>query len=148
MEITPWLIYLKAGEGGYAFHSYVKIHYAVPKIVQRLTGVTNRTIKSLGHPFREVMDGLVELLQAQSETIPIIIALGGYLHAFPILPANCIKRNYDWTPLAGCMFVDSMRILQNNGYKRPGVDALYQDLNIKRNSHSNIRRCLYIKNCL
>ena len=94
-------IALVAGEGGYAFHSYVKIHYSLPKIVQRLTGVTNRTIKSLGHPFREVMDEFVEFLQAQSETIPIIIAHGVYLHDCPILLANCMKHNYDWTPLAG-----------------------------------------------
>ena len=43
------------------------------------------------------MDGPVEFLlreQAHSETIPVIIAYGGYLHDCPIL-ANCVKHNYD-----------------------------------------------------
>ena len=31
-----------------------------------------------------------------------------------------------------CMFVDSMQILQNGGYKRPGLDALCEELDIKR----------------
>ena len=87
-------IALFAGESGYVFHSYVSIHYSVPKRVQQLTGISNETSKSLGVPFREILDGLVEFLhreQVQSETIPIIIAHGGYLHDFPILLASCMK---------------------------------------------------------
>ena len=41
------------------------------------------------------MDGHFEFLQAWSETIPIIITHGGYLHDFPILLANCMKNNYE-----------------------------------------------------
>ena len=83
--------------------------------------------------------------QAQSETV--IIAHGGYLHDFPIL-ANCMKHNYDWTPLEGYMFVEIMQVIQNSGNKKHGLDALCKDLNMKRNRHSAIRRCLYIKSCL
>ena len=105
----PLEIALVLEERGYAFHSYVKINYSVPKRVQQLTGITNKTIKSLGLPFREVMDGLIAFLQVQSiESTPIIIAHGGYLHDFPILLANRMKHNYDWTLLEGSMFVDSM----------------------------------------
>ena len=74
-------IALVVGESGNVFHSYVKIHYSVPERVQKLTGITNSTIKSLGVPFRTVMEWLVEFLhreQAQSETVPVIIAHGGY----------------------------------------------------------------------
>ena len=79
------------------------------------------------------MDGLVGFLQTQSiGSAPIIVADGGYIHDFPILLANCLKHNYDWTQLEGCMFVDSMRVLQKSGYKRPGLDALCKDLNMKR----------------
>ena len=39
-------IALVSEESGYAFHSSVKIHYSVAKIVQQLTGITNKTIKS------------------------------------------------------------------------------------------------------
>ena len=99
-------------------------------------GITSKTIKSFGLPFRQVMYGLVEFLQS-NETIPIIISYGGYLHHFPILLANCIKRNYDWPPLLeGCMFVDITRVLPESGYKRSGLDAPCKDLNMKRNRHS------------
>ena len=86
-------------ESGYAFHSYVKIHYSVPQRVQQLTNITNITIKTLGLSFREVMGGLVEFLHCEQEqcetTLPIIIAHGGYLHNFPILLASCMKHNWD-----------------------------------------------------
>ena len=140
---------LVSEESGYAFHSYVSIHYSVPKRVQQLTGITNYTIKSLALPFREEMVGLVEFLhreQAQSGTIHVIIAHGGYSHDFPILLANCMKQDFDITALAECTFVDSMQILQDDGFKRPGLEALCEELNIKRNSHA--MRCLYIENCL
>ena len=103
-------IALVAGESANVFHSYVKIYYSIPKRVRQLTGITNRTIKSLGVPFRTVMDGLVEVLQhEQSETPTIIIAHGGYLHDFPILLASCMKHNFDkFGILIQCMFVDSM----------------------------------------
>ena len=55
-------IALVAGESGSVFHCYVEIHYSVPQRVQQLTGITNSTIKTLGLPFREVMDELVEFL--------------------------------------------------------------------------------------
>ena len=103
-------IALLAEVSGNDFHSYVSLHYSVPKRVQQLTGMT---IKSRGLPFREVMDGLVEFLhreQVQSETIPVIIEHGGYLHDFPSLLANCMKHDYDFhlTALAQCMYVNSM----------------------------------------
>ena len=92
-------IALLVGESGNLFHSYVRIHYSVPKRVQQLTGITNRIIKSLVVPFRDVVNGLVGFLQheqAQSKTpIPIVIAHGEYLHDFPILLANCMKHNCD-----------------------------------------------------
>ena len=100
------------------------------------------TIKSLGLPFREVMGGLVDILhheQVQSETtILVIIAHDGYSHDFLILLANCMKDDcaFHLTALAECMYIDSMQVLKNRGYKRPGLDALYNDLNMKRNGHS------------
>ena len=84
------------------------------------------------------MDRLVEFLhreQARGETLAIIIAHGGYLHDFPILLASCMKHNCDkFGILAKCMFLDSMQILQGDGYKRPGLDVLCEELNIKRSS--------------
>ena len=82
------------------------------------------------------MNGLVEFLhreQVRGKTLPMIIAHGGYLHDFPILRASCMKHNCDkFGILTECMFMDSMQILQDDGYKRPGLDALCEELNIKR----------------
>ena len=91
-------------------------------------------------PFREVVARLVEFphhAQAQSETIPVIIAHGGHLHNFSVLLASCMKHNWDkFGILTECMFMDSMQILQDGGYQRPGLDALCKELDIKRSSHS------------
>ena len=126
-------IALVEGESGNVFHSYIHIHYSIPKRVRHLTGNTNRSIKTLGVPFRDVMNGLVEFLQHEQSETTIIIAHGGYLHDFPILLASCMKHNCDnFGILAECMFVDSMQILQNGGYKRPGLDVLCEELNIEK----------------
>ena len=140
-------IALVAGESGNVFHNYVKIHYSIPKRVRQLIGITNRTTKSLGVPFSTVLDGLVEFLQHDQSDIPTIItAHGGYLHDFPILLASCMKHNCDkFGILIQCMFVDSMLVLQNGGYKRPGLDALCEELNIKRNSHSALENAYILK---
>ena len=47
---------LLAEEIGNVYHSYVKINYSVQKLVQLLTGMTNRTIETLGVPFRNVIE--------------------------------------------------------------------------------------------
>ena len=57
-----------------------------------------------------------------------------------------MKHNCDtFGILAECMFVDSMQILQNGGYKRPGLDALCEELNIKRNRHSALEDAYILK---
>ena len=38
--------------------------------------------------------------------------------------------------LKHCLFVDSVRIFENEGYRRHGLDTLRQELNIKRTIHS------------
>ena len=49
------------------------------------------------------------LVNKQCETIPIIIAHGGFSNDFPILLANCIKHSYgNYSILANCTHVDSM----------------------------------------
>ena len=72
------------------------------------------------------MDALVDFLspeQANSETIPIIIA-HGFLNDFPILLANCVKHSYDnYSILTNCTYVD-MLMFRNAGYAKPGLDAL------------------------
>ena len=88
------------------------------------------------------MDGLVEFLQheqAQSERFPIIVVHGGYLYDFPILLASCVKHNCDKFG----MFVDSMQILQDGGYKRPDLDTMRRIKYKKKLTFG-----LYIRNCI
>ena len=86
------------------------------------------------------MDGLVEFIrceQTNKHTPPIIIAHGGYAHDFPILLASCMKHNYnDYTVLAELVYVDNMQNLKDDGFRRPGLDALCADLKIERRGHS------------
>ena len=65
-----------AEESGNTYHRYVKLHYSVPKQVQLLTGITNRTIETRGVPFRDVMDGLVAFIRRQAMEPAIIITHG------------------------------------------------------------------------
>ena len=120
-----------AEECGNIYHRYVKIHYSVPKQVQLLTGITNRTIETHGVPFRDVMDGLVAFIRREPTEPTIIIAHGDY--DFPILLASCTKHTYsDFAVLSELVYVDSMQSL----YRRPGLDALCEELKIERMGHS------------
>ena len=97
--------------------------------MRQLTNMANETVKSSGLSFTAMMDALVDFLscvQAQSETIPIIIAHGGFSNDFPILHRNCIKLRYG----NYCAYVDSMLMFRNAGYVKPGLDALFQEFNI------------------
>ena len=43
------------------------------------------------------------------------------------------------------MFLNTMQILQDDGYKRPGLDALCEELNIKKNRHSALEDAYILK---
>ena len=115
----------------------VKIHYSVPKQVQLLSGITNRTIETHGVPFRDVMDGLVAFIRREATEPAIIMAHGGYVHDFPILLVSCMKHNYsDFAVLAELVYVGSMQNLKDAGYRRPGLDDLCEELKIERRGYS------------
>ena len=114
---------LVAEERGNAFHSYIRIHYSIPKRVKELTNITDRTLAAIS-----------------------CVAHGGYLHDFLIILTNCMKYNFnDFGNLKDCLFMDSVHIFKDDGYQRPGLDTLCQKLNVKRNIHSVLRRCFYTK---
>ena len=46
------------------------------------------------------------------------------------------------------MFVDSMQILRDDGWKRPVPGTPCQDFNIKRSSHSALGHAYILKNYL
>ena len=139
-------IALVAEDSGYTFHSYVNIHYSIPRRVQELTTISNNIIRTIGLSFVDVMQGLVEFINQESDSLPpLIIAHGGYLHDFPILLANCMKHNVDYTPLAMYTFVDSMQLLQDEGYTKPGLDALCQHLQIDSKRHSALKDAKVLK---
>ena len=106
--------------------SDMKIHYSIPRRVQQLTNITNKTLKCIGISFRAMMVALIDFLsreQAHSETIPIIIVNGGFLNDFLILLTNCVKHSYGNYSVANSTYVDSMLIFRNEGYMEPGLDA-------------------------
>ena len=112
-------IALVAEESRNVYHRYVKIHYSVPKQVQLLTGMTNRTIKTHGVPFRDVMDGLVAFIRREATEPAIIIAHGCYVYDFPILLSSCMKHNYsDFSVLAELVYVDSLQNLKETRTRR------------------------------
>ena len=117
---------LIAEESETTFHCYVSLHYSVPKRVQQLTGITNKTTKSLGLPFREVMDGLVDFLHHEQVKLlsPLLLHMVD-IHTIPLSFLQIV-----WNTIM------ILRVLQNRGYNRPGLDALCNDLNMKRNGHS------------
>ena len=83
------------------------------------------------------MDGLVEFIRHEATEPPTIIAHGSYAHDFPILLASCMKHNYnDFAVPAELVYVDSMQNLKDAGYRRPGLDALWEELKIERRGHS------------
>ena len=127
---------------GYIFHTYIKIHHKLPSYVQRLCNITDNILEMKCQPFCEVMDDVVEFINHESRddnnsVVPIIIAHGGFLTDFPLLLVNCMKACYDYTRLAKYIFVDSMKMLQDKGYEKPGLDSFSTSLTIERR-HSAI----------
>ena len=130
-------IALVAEDSENTFHSYIKIHYSIPKRLKELMDITDKTLATIGCSLKDMVISLIEFIhneQLRNKTDPIIIAHGGHLHDFPILLANCIKHNFG--VLIDCLFVDSVHIFENEGYRRPGLDTLCQGLDIQRNMHS------------
>ena len=59
------------------------------------------------------------------------------MHDFSILLAIYMKHNYsDFAVLAELVCVDSMQNRKDAGYRRPGLDALREELKIERRRHS------------
>ena len=140
---------LVAEDSDNVFHTYIKIHYSIPKRVQELTSITDDTLAAIGCRFKDAMVAFIEFIrveQLQSGTCPTIIAHSGYLHDFPILLANCMKHKFtDFDILHDCVFVDSVRILKDNGYQRPGLYSMCQELGLSRNNHSALEDARLLK---
>ena len=86
------------------------------------------------------MHSLLEFIQKeqlQSSSPPTIIAHGGYFHDFPLLLANCMRYHVNsYGILIASTFIDSVQLLQKNGYVRPGLDAMCHELGLSRSTHS------------
>ena len=114
-----------------------------------LANKTDRKLDAIVCGFNDSMTAFMEFIrneQLQSATDPVIIAHGGYLHDFPILLANCMKYNFeDFGILKDCLFIDSVHIFKDDGYQRPGLDTIGQELSIKRNIHSALEDAYMLK---
>ena len=128
-------------ESGNIYDIYLKIRYSVPRQVQWLTGITNRTINTHGVPLRDVMGGLRAFIQREATEPVIIIAHGGYVYDFPILLASCMKHNYiEFAVLAELVYVDSMQNLEDVGV----CVGLYTSVGEGENTHKYIYTYIYI----
>ena len=131
---------LLSEETGNVFHSYVRIHYLLPKRVKELTRITDDTLASIGCSFKDTFVGLNDFIKSENshdETVPLIIAHAGFLFDFPILFTNCMKHKItDFGFLQHCLFADSLQIMEMNGYHPAGLDALCQQFGLVRGGHS------------
>ena len=59
-----------------------------------------------------------------SNTLPLIIAHGGYDHDFPLMLASCMKHKCDYSALHNYSFLDSMLLLKEKGYSKLGLASL------------------------
>ena len=131
---------LLSEETGNVFHSYIRIHYLIPKRVKELTTISDDTLASIGCSFKDTFVALNDFIKSetlQDESKPLIIAHAGFLFDFPILVTNCMKHKIqDFGILQHCLFADSIEVLRENGYQRPGLDSLCQQFGLMRDVHS------------
>ena len=103
-----------SGDSGHIFHSYVKIHYKLSENIKFLCGITDDILEN-NDSFSNVFITLLNFLekeQATSNTLPLIIAHGGYDHDFPLMLTNCMKHKCDFSALHNYSFLDSMLLLK------------------------------------
>ena len=138
-----------AEESGNVFHMYVRIHYSIPKRVQELTKINDRILTNLGCSFKDVVITMIDFIRSEqldSNTDPVIVSHGGYYNDFPILLANCMKHGFsDYGILKDCLFVDSVDFFKDAGYKRPGLDNLCREFNMKIEFHSALEDARILK---
>ena len=107
---------------GYIFHAYIKIAYKLPLFISRLCHITDKKLEMMNLPFSEVIDDLIAFIEQEEESGPPIIITHGGTH-MPLLIANCMKNNYDYSRLENYVFVDSIKILQDKGgFEKTGLD--------------------------
>lgn len=105
------------------YHGYIRIHYPLPSRVRDLTKITDDILATNGYSFKETFIGLNAFINRETEdaTTPLIIAHGGFLFDFPIWLTICKKHEIeDFSYLQHCVFVDSLQVISENGYKHPG----------------------------
>ena len=108
---------------GRIFHSYINIGYKIPNYLKGLCNVEDEEVKS-SPSFYDVMRELLNFIKVEERDPPTrIIAHGGYLADFPLLVANCMKKDFTYAWLNNCELVDSVKELQRLGYKKPGLNS-------------------------
>ena len=144
-------IALLSEKSGYAYHSYINVQCTIPTFIKNLCSITDAII-SESSSFCIVIEELVkfitteELNSCSSEDV-IIIAHGGYLSDFQLLIVNCMKHNFNYHAFDHYKFIDSMKLFQDLGYSRAGLDALYMKINGERRIyHSAISDVMTLQN--
>ena len=107
------------------FHKYIKIPYRLSNNVMNIcSNVTNKTLQQKAVPFSYMLKMMLKFIHSETTT-PTLIAHGGFLWDFPLLMINCMKYNVDVVMIfTQYSFIDSMKMLQENGYYKPGLETI------------------------
>ena len=106
------------------FHQYVKIPYSVPNNVKRLCNISDKVLQQKGVSFTHMIKRLTRFVKSETKT-PTIIAHAGYAFDFPLLFTNCMKHNLNVQIIfQNYAFVDSVKVLQNAGVRKPGLHTI------------------------
>ena len=121
------------------YHTLVKIGDRVPANITKLTGVTDAALQSVGIPFPDAFNGLIEFIRRESTRDPTIISHGGMLSDFPLIVTNCMKHGIGNQYLKQCTFIDSVQAFQDAGYVKAGLDELCRISSIlSENRHNGL----------
>ena len=106
------------------FHQYIVIPYKLSNNIQKLCNVNNKILQRKCVPFTYAIKKMLRFIQCETAT-PTLIAHGGFLCDFPLLIINNMKYNIDVADIfAQYTFIDSMKMLQEIGYSKPGLDTI------------------------
>ena len=134
---------------GYIFHAYIAIRYKLSPFIEKLCNISNRMLDMESQPFNVVMDDLIDFINQESiDEQPTIIAHGGHLSDFPLLLANCMKATYDCTRLAMYRYIDSMKVLQDKGYEKPGLDTFSTTTTRRHSAVDDVKVLKHVVNTL
>ena len=124
-------IALLSQRSGNIYQSYIDIRpEKIPRFIKKLCNINEWTLYCKSKPFLTVINELLTFIRNEEGELydreeTMIIGHGSFYNDYPILLAQCMKNRYPYeSELHHFTFIDSMLILRDKGYSKPGLDAL------------------------